>query len=129
MLCKFHRIWAYFNDNFYSLPFDDIINAITDNGGSANRVNKLLRLLRFPRLYRLLKVLRLFKMLKLFTAMQSVNKIVKKLNLNIGMIRILKVMVNILFLNHCVGCIWFFLVRIGLEYQVNNIYLGKSGGF
>lgn len=96
---------------FNRLPFDTIIQALTQNT-QASKVNKLLRLLRFPRLYRLFKILRLFKMLKIFNTNQTINRTIKKLNLNLGIMKILKVLVNILFLNHLVSCIWFYVARL-----------------
>jgi len=96
------------------LPLDSITSKIFSGYNTGVRVNKLLRLLRFPRLYRLFKILRLFKMLKLFSTSPAFNKFLKRFSMNIGIIKMLKFVVNIFFLNHFVGCLWFFIVKIHL---------------
>jgi len=104
--------YFFYNNSSYSLPFDQVIAFMFhDTQGNTLRLNKLFRLVRFPRLYRLFKILRLFKMLKLFSTSPIFNKILKKVNLNIGFMRMLKFIVNIFFLNHFVGCLWFFIVK------------------
>lgn len=92
------------------LPFDSIIAAFTETSSAASGANKLLRLLRFPRLYRMLKILRLIKMLRLFSSSHLISKVIKEINLNIGLSKILKIFINFAFLNHVVGCLWFFIV-------------------
>ena len=122
---EFNSYLSLTNNTYqFSLPFDTIINFFND-GVEASSYNKLLRLLRFPRLYRLLKILRLFKMIKLFARNQTFNRIIKQLNLNMGLVKMLKVLINILFLNHLVGCMWFFIVSVlkkgGYEYVVVGV--------
>jgi len=94
------------------LPLDSMTKHVFSGYNTGTRVNKLLRLLRFPRLYRLFKILRLFKMLKLFSTSPTFNKFLKKFSMNIGIIKMLKFVVNIFFLNHFVGCLWFFICRL-----------------
>jgi hypothetical protein len=74
--------------------------------------NKLLRLLRFPRLYRLLKLLRLFKLSKLLATNANFSKIAKKFTVNAGIINVVTIFVKLLFLNHMISCVWFFLARV-----------------
>ena len=61
-----------------------------------------LKLLRFLRLFRLLRLLRL---LKLGTYL---DKLEEKLNLNLEFISIIKMIGNLLFLAHMLGCFWFY---------------------
>lgn len=103
-----------------------MIAKISGDPDATNNYNKLLRLLRFPRLYRLLKILRLFKMVKLFSTSQNFNRMIKKLNLNQGLVKMVNVLINILFLNHIVGCLWFFIVG-KLLFCFN--YVGKNRWF
>lgn len=75
-----------------------------------SKVNKLLRLLRFPRLYRMLKILRLMKMLNLFSQSPLISIIIKKINLNVALTKLFRLMISFFFLNHLVACLWFFMV-------------------
>ena len=79
---------------------------------STGRYNKLLRLLRLPRLYRLIKILRVMKLFRMGGSTQSLRKLFKNMNLNIGIFRMLRVLLNVLFLTHLVACFWFFLAKL-----------------
>lgn len=92
----------------FRIPFDEINLVIVES--NTGRVNKLFKLLRFPRLYRMLRIFQLVKIITVFSKGQKMSKLVKNLNLNINILKIFKVFVHIFFLNHVVGCIWFFLV-------------------
>jgi len=93
------------------LPFEIISSWIFDAYHSSDQTSQLFRLFRIPRLIRLLKIFRLIKMLKIFSISQSAPKIVKKLSLNVNVTRVLKIFLSFVFLNHIVGCLWFFVVR------------------
>lgn len=48
--------------------------------------------------------------MRLFSNNQALSRLIKKLNLNIALVKMVKVVLNILFLNHLIGCLWFFVV-------------------
>lgn len=78
-----------------------------------SRYNKLFRLLRLPRLYRLLKILRLLKVLQMGqSSSRSRHHFLKRLKLNLGTMRMLRVLMNVLFLNHLIACIWFYTAKL-----------------
>jgi hypothetical protein len=51
-------------------------------------------------------------MVKLFSTNHSYNRMLKKLNLNLGLIKMANVLVTLIFWNHLIGCLWFFIVRL-----------------
>lgn len=69
-------------------------------------------LLRLPKLYRLFQIFKAIKYLGFGNSRQKVSKIFKRLNLNIGLFRMLRVLMNVFFLTHLVACLWFFSAKI-----------------
>ncbi len=103
------------------LPFETISSWIFDAYHSSDQTSQLFRLFRIPRLIRLLKIFRLIKMLKIFSISQHAPKLIKKLNLNITVTKILKIFLSFVFLNHIVGCLWFFVVSLKESYKIDNL--------
>lgn len=70
-------------------------------------------------------------MAKLFITNKTLNRMLKQFTLNIGLIKMVQVLGNLLFLNHIAACIWFLFVRkwefLGL--LTNLSLLGKAFEF
>jgi hyperpolarization activated cyclic nucleotide-gated potassium channel 2 len=69
---------------------------------------KLLRLARLPRLYRLVRLIRLIRLLKMG---DSFKKLFRSLHINQGIAKLMGVIFIILFLNHFVACLWYWLAE------------------
>lgn len=84
------------------------------NDSSQNHSSKLklIRLSRLPRLYRLMRILRLFKLLRLFKSNQTFKKIFDLINVNVGIVKMITVLVSVFFLVHLVGCFWFMQAKL-----------------
>jgi len=95
----------------------------TENNSSSAQASKFLKLLKFSRLYRVLKMVRMAKVIKLFAGSQSsLKKIIKKLQISVGIQAFFKVLGSVLALNHLFGCIWFFTV---IKTSVSTKFIGK----
>lgn len=98
------------------MPLDLITKSLTtaDNqptiGGT--RYNRIFRLFRLLRMYRLIKILRLFKLIKAAKTGGSMRRIMSKINLNLGLFRMVNVLISVLYINHLLCCLWFFAARI-----------------
>ena len=109
--CVIFKLFNFAINLFSSFPLDNIITALAiDESGQTSRISKLLDLLKFSRLSRLFRILRLFKLAKFFASNYSLKKLIRKFNLNIGLIKMFKVFGSVLILNHIFGCVWFFWV-------------------
>jgi CRP-like cAMP-binding protein len=84
-------------DLLSTVPFDRIFALF--GGGAGLRSLKLIRVLR---LVRLLKLAKLFKLGKFATFMED-------LNLNPAILRLLKMLCQIVFIAHLLSCFWYFL--------------------
>ena len=69
---------------------------------------KLVRLARLPRLYRLVRLIRLIRLLKMG---DSFKRLFKSLHINQGVAKLIGVMFIIIFLNHFVACLWYWLAE------------------
>lgn len=87
---------------------------VQDDSGTTSKSswNKLLRLVRLPRLYRLLRLLKLKKQTINIKNTTAFARMLSKFNINEGLIKGMQLLVNILFVNHLVACLWFFIARI-----------------
>lgn len=94
----------------HRIPIDEILQSGIINLGNLQSSHQIFSLLRFPRLYKLFKIIRLLKVTKLFSTSRVFNKLNKKLSLNVRVTKIIKIFLNFAFLNHLVGCLWFYLV-------------------
>ena len=101
-------IYIYIYIILYRFPF----GLLEDGGSSGGGYNKLLRLLRLPRLYRLMKILRLVKMIKLLKYSNTYEKISFYLQMNQGLVRLLKALAYMLFFVHFYGCAWFWFAKL-----------------
>lgn len=86
----------------------------TDNGnnGQSNQqsLNKLVRLARLPRLYKLLRILRLFKMMRLLKYNRNIKRLLDRLKMNPGYVRMVTLTLTVLFLVHLVSCFYYMVV-------------------
>ena len=93
---RYLRGW-FFVDLMSTVPFDRIFSAL--GGGSGLRSLKLIRVLR---LVRLLKLAKLFKLGNLASFLES-------LNLNPAVMRLLKMLFQLVLIAHLLSCFWYFL--------------------
>lgn len=101
-------IWGWFIiDSLAFIPLNDIFLDISTN---ANIAGKFLRILRLPRLYRLIKIMRFAKSEHTIKNTVMINNLLMNLHLNLGIAKLLKVLVNFFFLCHIISCFWFFTV-------------------
>jgi hypothetical protein len=113
--CRFKQIalnylagW-FFIDLLATLPTQ--LFQVDDTGQ-----NRLARLGRLPRLYRLTKILRLIKVLKSLTYNRHVSKIMNRINLTSGRMRIAKSVLLAAFCVHIIACFWFMQAKfVGLD--------------
>ena len=85
---------------------------------------KLTRLARIPRLYRLLRILRMVKMLRIFKRSGEISEWMNSLDINLGLIRMLKVLSLSLFLIHLMSCFWYMAAT--LEDDIWNTWVGAK---
>ena len=94
--------------------------------------NKLLRLMRIPRLYRLIRIFRLFKLIRLFRSQAFFNKIINKLKVTTGILRLIKFCFSVVLMIHIVGCFWYYLAKLeDFSYSTwvfRHSMIGKSNG-
>ena len=90
------------------LPFSYIFQAVSSS--NATIVNKLLRIMRLPRLYRLIKIFRIAKSEHTIKNTVMINHILMSLHLNLGVARLLKVLLHFFFLCHIISCFWYYTV-------------------
>ena len=125
--CRYLKSWfsidliarysIYIYIYIYSLPFQ-----IMERN---SKYNKVFRLLRIPRLYKMLKVLRLVKVFNNLKPNRLYEKCFFLVKLNsgreiniyiyiyIGLGRLMKVLVTMLFFVHLYACLWYFLAKYG----------------
>jgi hypothetical protein len=106
IMMNYLKTW-FFIDLISCIPFQVIFQ---DDGGDA-KYNKLIRLVRVPRLYRLIRVLRLLKMARLFNK-NTTKKIIKLLQINWNLLRLLQFSFSTLILAHILSCLWYYTTRI-----------------
>lgn len=99
-------------DGLAFLPLSTIFQDITTNGSI---LNKLLRILRLPRLYRLIKIFRIAKSEHTIKNTVLFNHILMSLHLNLGVARLLKVLLHFFFLCHIISCFWFYTVILTIN--------------
>lgn len=83
---------------------------------------KLARLARIPRLYRLVRILRMIKMLRVFRRSSEFKDWLNSLDINVGLIRMLKVMSLTVWLIHLMTCFWFMAAT--LEEDLSITWVG-----
>ena len=104
------------------LPLENMMTISTQQSMSIVRINRLLRLLRIPRLYRMLKILDVHRVISLFSWSHQFSKMIKRISLNVTISRIMKLLINLTFLNHVGGCLWFFMVS-KRKFNGNNLFI------
>lgn len=84
----------------------------TNGGANPNSPNlsKLVRLARLPRLYKLLRILRLFKMVRLLKYNRNIKRLLDRMKMNPGYVRMLTMILTIIFLVHLVSCFYYMVV-------------------
>jgi hypothetical protein len=102
-------IWGWFIID--SLAFIPLSNVFQDVSSNTAIVNQLLRILRLPRLYRLIKIFRIAKSEHTIKNTVMINHILMNLHLNLGVARLVKVLLHFFFLCHIVSCFWFYTVH------------------
>ena len=100
---------GWFPIDFVStVPFDLIAELVLgSSGSSAFKIIKVIRLLR------LLKLARLKKLAKI------VNDIEEAINMNAAMLRLLRLLFNIVFVSHMLACMWY-AISTSTEYRDYN---------
>ena len=100
---------GWFPIDFVStVPFDLLAEVVLgSSGSSAFKIIKIIRLLR------LLKLARLKKLAKI------VNDIEEAINMNAAMVRLLRLLFNIVFVSHMLACMWYAISTLK-DYEDNN---------
>ena len=102
----------FFLDLIACVPINLIIDLVkptlAEDGEGNDQSMKLLRLARLPRLYRLVRLIRLIRLLKMG---DSFKKLFNSLHINQGIAKLVGVIFIILFLNHFVACLWYWLAE------------------
>jgi hyperpolarization activated cyclic nucleotide-gated potassium channel 1 len=68
----------------------------------------LLKLAKVSRLYRIFKVFRLLKIAKFVRHNEAVNDFIDQIEINPSFLRMLKLFIQVIFIVHLMGCMWFF---------------------
>ena len=84
---------------------------------------KLARLARLPRLYKIVRVLRMVKILRVFRKSTQIREWINSLNIEVGLIRMLKVLFIQIFMVHIMACIWFLFAS--LEDNLYETWVGS----
>ena len=87
----------------YSLPFQAFDSSI--------KMNKTFRLFRIARIYRMFKVIKLIKMFNFVKPNKLYDKIIFKVKLHEGLIRLSKVLITMAFFMHFFSCFWYFIAK------------------
>lgn len=92
------------------LPFSllDLVNATV----TTSKYNTLLRLLRLPRLFRVTRIFRVTKVFKTLRRNESVKRVIKMLNMSLGIMRLVHFAVAVVIGVHVAGCFWFLLAKL-----------------
>lgn len=101
----------FFLDLLACVPINliiDLTKPVNNSNGSSDQSVKLLRLARLPRLYRLVRLIRLIRLLKMG---DSFKKLFRSLHINQGIAKLVGVIFIILFLNHFVACLWYWMAE------------------
>ena len=68
--------------------------------------------MRLPRLYRFLKIMKILRQIKILNNFRWYNKIMNKLKMNGGILRMLQGMITIVVITHLFACFWFLTAKI-----------------
>lgn len=109
LFLNYFQGWFFF-DFVTSLPYQ-IANRILQTVTQTNRNNSLFRLLKIPRFYRLLRIFRLYRISDSFS-MILVRKTQERLNISNSEKEIIKMILWLMFFNHCMACVWFVQAKI-----------------
>ncbi|GBG25384.1 Potassium voltage-gated channel subfamily H member 6 [Hondaea fermentalgiana] len=87
-----------------TLPFDHIVAALmhNDNASDVNSSLRSIKLIKFFRLVRLIKLVRLLKLKKFGSSLEGA------FSLNPALQRLLKLLLQIIFICHLLACFWYF---------------------
>jgi hypothetical protein len=96
-------------DLFSSLPFNLITKFLSS---SSLKKQNLIKIIRLPKLYKLLKIARLIKIMKLMKQSMLIGKAQELLNLNSGVIRLIKFFATVFICVHLVGCLWVMVANL-----------------
>lgn len=93
-------------------------NAANNMGNDSQKANyqNLLRLMRLPRLYRFLKIMKVLKQIKILNNYRWYNRLMSKLKMNGGILRMLQGMIATVVITHLFACFWFLTAKL-LEYN------------
>lgn len=95
------------------------------NGAEGGKSLKLARLARLPRLYRLIRILRMLKMLRIFRNNGKIKQFVDRLDLSVGVMRMINVLVLQFFMVHLMACFWY--MAASLEENMFHTWVGERG--
>lgn len=114
---------GWFIIDFISVfPFQLIELAFKSKESSSDSL-KLARLARLPRLYKIVRVLRMVKILRVFRKSTQIREWINSLNIEVGLIRMLKVLCIQIFMVHIMACIWFLFAS--LEDNLYETWVGS----
>jgi hypothetical protein len=133
---RYLKSW-FFIDFMACLPFDKIFEGIQlekiiqqssiSNGPSReDTANKLLRLAKLPRLYRLIRIVRLLRLLKMGNSFKRIFEI---MNVNLGVSKLVGVIVIVIFLTHLYACLWFWIADFFQEPGSEVLFWVKRKGY
>ncbi|CDW85707.1 UNKNOWN [Stylonychia lemnae] len=93
--------------------WDLIMNFISAYEDSDKNIEFRFNIIAFqlPRLYKLLRILRLMKMFRLLKYNRNVKKMMEKLRINPGYLKLIKVSATVLLLVHLVSCFYFMVAK------------------
>ena len=81
-------------------PFEELLNALSNQNDSLS----FFKLAKIPRLYRIVRINRIFKILKYFQSGET--SIMKRVNINTGVKKLLQIIILALMFLHIFACIW-----------------------
>ena len=81
----------------------------TDENNEESTSNKLVRLLKLNRVYKIFRIVRLFKLVRIIKSGVYVKKLIGRLKLNKGIIRLSKFILTVCLIVHLLACLWYYL--------------------